>query len=75
MVDSELEDKLPKNHPLNYPKPPRKAQGQLVYISYPSATMVAKRIIKLSHEDRLPSSTISKFMISLYEDNQQEVIS
>ena len=75
MVDNELEEKLPKNHPLNYPKPPRKAKGQQVYISYPSTIMVAKRIIKLGHEDRLPSFTISKFMISLCEDNQQEVSS
>ena len=75
MGDNELEEKLPKNHLLNYPKPPREAQDQQVYMSYPSAIMVAKRIIKLSHEDRLPSSTISKFMKSIYEENQQGIIS
>ena len=63
-----------KNHYPTYPRPPRKVQGQQIYISYPSAIMRAKRLIKLSHEDYHLSSTISKLLTSLYEDNQQEVL-
>ena len=43
-VDNEFEEKLPKNHSLNYPKLPRKVQGQQVYIFYPAANMRAEKL-------------------------------